>query len=57
MFRSLDTMMQNITLKRYNMMAIQHGVNVATNRGFEKWNAETQEIYRNRMIVKELLKV
>lgn len=37
MFQSLNPILQQMTLRRGSVMAIEHGVNVASNIGFEAW--------------------
>ena len=54
-FNTLDPILQKITLHKRNREEIEHGVNVAKNLGFEKWNQITATRYTNRMIVKEIL--
>lgn len=55
-FKSASKMRQNITLNRTNFKWIEHGVNVATNIGFEKWDNQTQSTFTNREIIEELIK-
>lgn len=54
-FKELTPMLQNITKNKRNIMAIQNGFNVASYRGYETWEKESQSCYANKMIVKELL--
>lgn len=56
MFQSLNPILQQMTLRRGSVMAIEHGVNVASNIGFEAWEKQTATRYSNRMIVKEIMK-
>lgn len=54
-FKSLDPTIKILARRSKNIQSIQHGVTVAKNIGFEKWNAQTGDRYYNRMIVKELI--
>ena len=55
MFQSLNPVLQKMTMRKGSVIAIKHGVNVASNIGFENWEKQTATRYINRMIVKELL--
>lgn len=55
-FQNATAMMQNLALGRTNYRCIEHGVNVATNIGFEKWDAQTNASFLNREIIQELIK-
>lgn len=54
-FKSLNPVMQRITLNKANIIAIHNGINVAANVGFKRWEEISQARYANKMIVKELL--
>lgn len=55
-FQSLSFIQKKMTLEKGNVMAIQNGLNIVSNIGFEKWNNQTMASYRNTQIIKELTK-
>lgn len=55
-FKSLSFIQKKMTLEKGNVMAIQNGLNIVSNIGFEKWNNQTMASYRNTQIIKELTK-
>lgn len=55
-FKKATKMIQKLTLNRTNFRCIQHGVNVVSNIGFEKWDQQTQSSWINREIIQELVK-
>lgn len=54
-FKQLSPIMKELSLYKCNREAIAHGVNVASNIGYEKWEAQTGTRTTNKMIVKEIL--
>lgn len=55
MFQELNPVLKMITLRRGTVLSIEHGVNVATNIGYENWEKQTAASYVNRKIVKEII--
>jgi hypothetical protein len=56
-FMSLSKVIQTITLKRNNLLHIEHGYNVSKNRGYDYWERTSNAMQRNKEIVKELLEL
>jgi hypothetical protein len=56
-FKKLSTVLRKITLSKTNRRQIEHGVNVASNIGFEKWLGQTNFSLSNQEIVKELVEL
>lgn len=54
-FKSLNSVQKKLTLQKTNVQHIAHGVNVATNIGFEEWVKICQFTERNKNIVQEIL--
>lgn len=54
-FRSLNSPMQQLTLRTYNFLKLQEEFTIATAIGYETWEKKTQVSYANRVIIKELL--
>jgi len=54
-FKALPRTSQNVLLNRRNVQAIENGVNVSTNIGFEKWEVQSHATGSSKKIVKELL--
>lgn len=54
-FQKANKVIQNVTLNKTNVGWIQHGVNVATNIGFENWQKQTTSSFTNRQIIQELI--
>ena len=55
MYQGLSPILQSMTLRRGSVLKIENGVNVAMNIGYEKWEKQSDFLYRNRMIVKEIV--
>ncbi len=47
--------MEGMTAIRNQIAQISHGVNVATNIGFKKWEKQSNANWRTKEIVKELI--
>lgn len=56
-FKSLSKVIQTITLKRNNLLQLEHGYNVSKNRGYDYWERTSNALQRNKEIVNELLKL
>ena len=54
-FSSWPSVVQKITLSRNNMNHIQHGLTVAENIGYKKWESQSGFSHRNKELIKELL--
>lgn len=55
-FKSMSKIRQKLYKTRNNVKAIENGVNVSLNIGFDKWQEQTQSNWDNIQIIKELLK-
>lgn len=53
-FKSWGKVVQKVTLSRNNMNHIEHGLTVAKNIGYMKWEKQCQFNNRNKELVKEL---
>ena len=54
-FDGLSKIQKILFLKMNNLKQIEHGLNVAKNIGFDKWEKQTNVNYSNKLIIKELL--
>jgi len=54
-YKGLKPSLQELALKRKNREEIEHGYNVALNRGVENWERLVNPTYINRRIVNELI--
>lgn len=54
-FKKLSPVLKKITSTRNQIAQISHGVNVATNIGFKKWEKQSNANWRTKEIVKELI--
>lgn len=54
-FKSLNSVQRTLTLQKTNVQHIEHGVNVAKNIGFTKWERICQFTDRNKNIVKQII--
>lgn len=55
-YKKLDQSQQNVLLKKESVRQIEHGFNVATNIGVDKWESLSGLNDRQKNIVKDLLK-
>lgn len=54
-YKGLSKMLQKMVVSRNNMKnAIQHGVSVVNNIGFDAWDKQTTSRPHNRLIIQEL---
>jgi hypothetical protein len=53
-YKNATKIQQILVLKRFNMIHINHSVNVCMHKGYESWSAISGSTYLNKMIVKEL---
>lgn len=56
-FKKMNKIIQIMVVKRNNLMQIEHGVNVATNIGLEKWEQQSNVSWANRSIIKDILEI
>lgn len=54
-FKLLSPVLKKITSTRNQIAQISHGVNVANNIGFKKWEKQSGANWRTKEIVKELI--
>ena len=54
-FKGLSPVLKRITTTRNQLSAIEHGVNVATNIGYDKWERQSNANWRTKQIVLELI--
>lgn len=54
-FKKWSPVVKKISMTRNNLCKIEHGMTVATNIGFKKWERQTDSHPRNVELIKELL--
>lgn len=54
-FQSLSRISQQILLSRNQVKAMEHNITLAKNIGYEKFESQSSALYRNKLIVKEIL--
>ena len=54
-YNELSFIQRKIIRARHNVEAIEHGLILAKNIGYEKWIATSQASNRNKLIVKDLI--
>lgn len=53
-YQGLEFYRKKIVLKRNNVKAIEHSLEVIKNIGFDQWEKQTQSNYLNRLIINEI---
>jgi hypothetical protein len=56
-FQNLSKIQKKIYNTRSSRLAIQHGVNVSINIGFEAWEKQTNGSWYHQQVVKELFEL
>lgn len=54
-YKSLTKFLKTFTLKRNSIKILEHGVTVATNIGYEKWEKQSNYHWRHKEIVNDIL--
>ena len=55
-YKNLNHIAQKMVRSRNNIVAIENSVNIIRNRGFDLWEKQSNCSYRNKEIIKDIIK-